>query len=89
MSHLYLFLFSLLPIASSAQGKMEYSQDIQSSNGLIHVNMPYNNGIHHADILRSIKYYHSGKIMMRFRIGSFSLSSVNNDWWFFQLNGVK
>ena len=63
-------------------------QEVQSSNGLIHANIPYND-IRHADILRSIKHYHSGKIIMKFRIGSFKLSSVNDKWWFYFLRGLK
>lgn len=65
-----------------------FAQDVLSRNGLIHVNMPYG-GMHHADILRSIRYYHSGKIVMKFRIGYFKLSSANDEWWFFFLRGLK
>jgi len=65
-----------------------FAQDVLSRNGLIHVNMPYG-GIHHADILRSIRYYHSGKIVMKFRIGYFKLSSANDEWWFYFLRGLK
>jgi len=42
----------------------------------------------HADNLRSIKYYHSGKVVMKFRIGSYKLSSVNNRWTFYSLQGI-
>lgn len=65
-----------------------FAQDVLSRNGLIHVNMPYG-GMHHADILRSIRYYHSGKIVMKFRIGYFKLSSANDEWWFYFLRGLK
>ncbi len=39
--------------------------------------------------LRSIKYYHSGKVVMNFRIGRYRLSSVDNTWRFFLLRGVR
>lgn len=64
-------------------------RQIQSSNGLIHINMKYTSSINHADILRSIKYYYSGKIIMKFRIGNYKLSSVDSNWWFYILNGLK
>lgn len=74
--------------SSSQLSAPGFAQDVLSRNGLIHVNMPYG-GIHHADILRSIRYYHSGKIVMKFRIGYFKLSSVNDEWWFYFLRGLK
>ena len=65
-----------------------YVQNLQSSNKLIHVNMPYG-GIRHADILRSIKYYYSGKIIMKFRANSFTFPSADKDWWLYLLEGLK
>ena len=63
--------------------------DIKNSGGLIHVNMPHR-GMRHADNLRSIRFYHSGKVTMRLRIGSFRLpSNDNRDWWFYLLRGVR
>lgn len=62
---------------------------IKKSGNLIHTNMPHSGGMGHVDNLRSIKYYHSGKIVMNFRIGSYRLSSVNGNWWFYTLNGLK
>jgi hypothetical protein len=67
---------------------IEAVREIQNSGGLIHTNMP-DNSIRHADNLRSIQYYHSGKVVMNFRIGSYKLSSVNNNWWFYLLKGVR
>ena len=64
------------------------AQQIQSGGGLVHTNMPHS-GIRHADNLRSIKYYHSGKVVMNFRIGSYKLSSVDSNWWFYVLRGVR
>jgi RHS repeat-associated core domain len=64
------------------------AQQIQNGGGLVHANMPHN-GMRHVDNLRSIKYYHSGKIVMKFRIGSYKLSSVDNNWWFHVLKGVR
>ena len=62
---------------------------IKKSGNLIHTNMPHSGGMGHVDNLRSIKYYHSGKVVMNFRIGSYRLSSVNGNWWFYTLNGLK
>ena len=62
---------------------------IKKSGNLIHTNMPHSGGMGHVDNLRSIKYYHSGKIVTNFRIGSYRLSSVNGNWWFYTLNGLK
>ena len=55
---------------------------------LIHTNMPYF-GIKHADNLRSIKYYYSGKVVMKYRIGSYILSNINEKWWVYLLKGLK
>lgn len=62
--------------------------DIKKTGGIVHTNMPHS-VIRHADNLRSIKFYHSGKVVMKFRIGSYRLSSVDNRWWFYTLNGVR
>ena len=63
------------------------ARDLQSSGYLLHTNMPYSNGLRHADNIRSISYY-SNKVVLRYRIGSYKLSSVNNDWWFYLLRGL-
>lgn len=61
---------------------------IKNDGGLIHTNMTYSS-IRHADNLRSIKYFRSGKVLMKFRIGSYRLSSVDNNWWFYVLTGIR
>ena len=62
----------------------------RNSGELIHVSMPHgNNGMRHADNLRSIRYYRSGKVVMNFRIGSYKLSSVDNKWRFYLIKGIK
>lgn len=62
--------------------------DLRDAGRIVHTNMPHS-AIRHADNLRSIKYYHSGKIVLQYRIGSFRLNSVNNNWWFYVLNGIR
>jgi hypothetical protein len=55
----------------------QVADDILNKRELIHINMPYGRGgMRHADNLRSISYYHSGKVVMNFRIGSYRLSSI-------------
>ena len=67
-------------------------QDLRNRNGLIHTNFLYNNSIRYSDNLRSIQFYQSGKIIMKFRIGSYNFSSVDavdNNWWFYVLRDLK
>ncbi|MDR1739352.1 MAG: FG-GAP-like repeat-containing protein [Bacteroidales bacterium] len=71
-----------------AESEKQTIRDIKSAGWLIHTNMPYRGG-RHADNLRSINYYHSGKVVLKYRIGSYRLPSVNNDWWFYILTGLK
>ena len=66
-----------------------FVQNVQSRNELILINMLYKNGYGHTDILRSIKYYYSGKIILKFSRESFKLSGVNESWWFYLLRGLK
>jgi len=63
-------------------------RELQNRGYLLHTNMPYG-GIRHADNLRSIRYYRSGKVKLNYRIGSRNLSSVDNNWWFYLLRGLK
>ena len=65
----------------------QVARNIQNNGQLIHTNMPHS-GIKHADNLRSISYY-SNKTVLRYRIGSYKLSSVNENWWFYLFNGVR
>lgn len=82
--------FKSTKFTREAFGKSSIVRNIKNENGLFHVNMPYRYGTgRHADILRSVKYYKSGKIMLNFRSGSYKLSSIDNKWWFYILKGVK
>ena len=63
-------------------------RQVKSHGAMIHVRMSHS-GIMHADNLRSIKYYHSGKVIMKFRVGNYKLSSVDEKWSFFLIRGVK
>lgn len=69
-------------------GSATYVQSLKADNYLINIDMPYNN-IRHSDILRQIKFYHSGKVVMKFRIGSFRLKNFNNDYHFYKIKGMK
>ncbi|MDR1583990.1 MAG: hypothetical protein LBS55_12190 [Prevotellaceae bacterium] len=64
-------------------------QQVVDKGSLVNANWKYGTGGRHSDILRSIKYYRSGKIVMNFRIGSYKFSSFNKDWWFYILKGLK
>jgi RHS repeat-associated protein len=66
----------------------QVARNIQNNGQIVHTNMPHS-GIRHADNLRSISYYHSGKVVMRYRIGSYKLSSVNDNWWVYLFNGIR
>jgi RHS repeat-associated protein len=63
------------------------ARDIVNKGQLVHTNMPYS-GIRHVDNLRSIMYY-SNKTVLHYRIGSYRLSSVNGNWWFYLFNGIR
>jgi hypothetical protein len=80
--------FSTQALGAAALADPAMANQIQNGGDLIHTNMPHN-GQRHADNLRTIKYYHSGKVVMNFRIGSYRLSSVNDNWWFYILKGVR
>lgn len=81
---------SINPLSKNGEHYTSIVRNIKNENGLFHVNMPYRYGTdRHADILRSVKYYKSGKIMLNFRSGSYKLSSIDNKWWFYILKGVK
>jgi len=71
----------------SALADPQVARNIQNNGQLIHTNMPHS-GIRHADNLRSISYY-SNKTVLRYRIGSYRLSSVNDNWWFYLFNGIR
>ena len=80
--------FNTIPLGADGLTDERIVRDIKNAGGLIHTNMPHR-GIRHADNLRSISYFHSGKVVMKFRIGSFRFSSGNYNWWFYILTGVK
>ncbi|MDR1055780.1 MAG: hypothetical protein LBL90_08165 [Prevotellaceae bacterium] len=72
----------------SALADPEVAREILNSGHLLHTHMPHNNGLFHADNLRSIRYY-SNKVILRYRIGNYKLSAVDKNWWFFLLKGLK
>ncbi|MDO9154105.1 MAG: RHS repeat-associated core domain-containing protein, partial [Paludibacter sp.] len=61
---------------------------IKNNGYVVNTNMPYS-GIRHLDNLRTIKYYHSGKIVLSFRIGTYSLKTINDNWLFYILKSLK
>lgn len=80
--------FKRTPFDPSALADPQMARELQNRGYLLNTNMPHS-GIRHADNLRSISYCHSGKVVMRYRIGSYKLSSVNDSWWFYLLRGLK
>ena len=69
--------FNNQPLGAAALNNSQMAHDIKNEGGIIHINMPHS-GIRHADNLRSISYYHSGK-----------LDPNNKKWWFYILKGLK
>jgi len=75
--------------------KPDMALELKNNKFLVSVHRPtnsYSGGLQewHADNLRSIKYYHSGKIIITFRTGSYKLSSdIGANWIFYLLKGVK
>ncbi|GAB6013229.1 hypothetical protein MK137Hg34_000278900, partial [Viscerimonas tarda] len=63
-------------------------QNIKDAGALVNVNMKQSTN-RHSDVLRSVRYYHSGKVELQFRIGSYNLKSVNKDWRFYLIRGLK
>ena len=80
--------FNTRPLGAPALGRPEIVRNIRDAGHLIHTNMPYGT-IRHADNLRSIRYFPNGRIVLRYRIGRYRLSSVNNNWWFYTLSGAR
>jgi len=63
-------------------------QNLSDKGLLINANWKHNL-IRHSDVLRSIEYYHSKGTILQFRIGSYNLKSIDENWWFFILRGLK
>jgi hypothetical protein len=83
--------FNVLEMKSGGLSYPNWVKEQIIDNGfLINANWKYDGlGNRHSDVLRSIKFYHSGKVVMNFRIGSYRLSTVDKDWWFFIIKGLK
>lgn len=79
--------FDMSKLTASVFDNPQAVRNILNDGGLIHTSMP-DGGIFHSDNLRSISYY-SNKIVLRYRIGSYKLSSVNNDWLFYILKKLR
>ena len=69
-------------------GSYSFYQNLQAKNCLVNVDMLYSN-TRHSDILRQVKFYYSGKIKLIFRIGSYKVTDVKNDWYFYIIKGVR
>ena len=69
-------------------GSYSFYQNLQAENSLVNVDMLYSN-MRHSDILRQVKFYYSGKIKLIFRIGSYKVTNVKNDWYFYIIKGVR
>ena len=66
-------------------GKMKLAKE----RGIVNVFMPYSSNMNHADNIRSIKYFHSGKIKIKLRIGTYDASTINEKWHFYLLTRLK
>jgi|GEM_PF-772692 len=69
-------------------------QQIQQSGNLLTVHRPtgtLQNGLPewHLDHIRSARFFHSGRVEIRDGRGRFSFSSVNDNWQFFRLTGIR
>ena len=80
--------FKYVPFDPTYLADPQNAQEMLSRGYLLNTNMPYG-GIRHADNLRAISYYHSGKITFKYRIGSFRLRSIDDNWWFYLLRELR
>ncbi len=80
--------FNYNPIDPAALVNPQNAKEVLSKGYLINTNMPHS-GVRHADNLRRISYYHSGKVVLKYRIGSFKLRSINDTWWFYLLRELR
>jgi RHS repeat-associated protein len=81
--------FDALAYSASELENPQLAREILNSGYLINTNMPHGgNGMFHADNIRSIRYY-SNKVVLHYRIGSYKLSTVDKNWWFYLLKGLK
>ena len=55
---------------------------------LINVNMELK-GVRHADNIRSINYYRSGKIEMKLRVGTYRVNTNDHNNWFYLLRSIR
>ena len=76
------------PLNIEKLGSYSFYQNLQAENSLVNVDMLYSN-MRHSDILRQVKFYYSGKIKLIFRIGSYKVTDVKNDWYFYIIKGVR
>lgn len=80
--------FKYVPFDPAYLADPQNAQEMLSRGYLLNTNMPYG-VIRHADNLRRISYYHSGRIVFKFRIGNFRLRSIDNNWWFYLLKELR
>ena len=77
------------PISVDDITNLNIVKQYKNQGGVISVNMPHKMTPRHADNIRSIKFYKSGKVIVRLRIGSYNANTINDNWHFYLLHSIK